>query len=310
MCERLAMNRMFASVAAQAANNHGVVSAEDLERVGLAVATRTRWLASGVLVRLGSRSFAIGGSPDTWERDLAAVVIDLACRGFIAGRTAARLHGLDGFGSSTIEVLVPSAHRHIAVGAYVASTALPLDAGATVIVDGVRCLTAERLILDAPLFRFSSAEIENAIDSAIRQRLVSEQRLRTKVIARHSRGINGGRALLEALVDTGGESRLERWMLRLIRRAGLPRPELQRTYRDGTRVIARVDLQWGDLVVEVSGHGTHSSRRQLQQDEQRRTELTRRGLRVVAFRYDDVRDRPAWVVAQLRALIRVGALVA
>ena len=29
----------------------------------------------------------------------------------------------------------------------------------------------------------------------------------------------------------------------------------------------------------------------------------RRGLRVVTFRYEDVRDRPAWVVAQLRGLI-------
>lgn len=136
---------------------------------------------------------------------------------------------------------------------------------------------------------------------------MSEARLRTKVIARHRRGINGGRALLDALVDTGGESRLERWTLRLLREAGLPRPVLQRTYRDGTRTIARVDFQIGDLVVEVAGHGTHSSRRQLQADEQRRTELMRRGLRVVCFRYEDIRDRPAWVIAQLRALIRSAA---
>ena len=35
-------------------------------------------------------------------------------------------------------------------------------------------------------------------------------------------------------------------------------------------------------------------------DEQRRTELTLRGLRVITFTYGDVRDRPDWVIARLR----------
>jgi hypothetical protein len=304
------MNRTFASIAAMAATNHGVVSAAQIAAAGLPVATRTRWLADGTLVRIGLRSFAVGGAPATWERDLAAALVDLDGRGFLAGRTAARLHGLDGFGSSAVEVLVPARHRGIHVEGRLACTAHPLDAGSAVTVRGFRCLTAERLILDAPLFAFSVAEIENAIDSAIRLRLVSEQRLRTKVVARHNRGINGGRRLLDALVDTGGESRLERWALAVVRRAGLPRPLLQCTYRDGSRVIARVDMRFGDLVVEIAGHGTHSSRRQLQSDEQRRTELTRLGLRVVTFRYEDVRDRPAWVVTQLRALVPADLLAA
>ena len=38
----------------------------------------------------------------------------------------------------------------------------------------------------------------------------------------------------------------------------------------GTRIIARVDAYFpGGLVVEVSGHGTHASRRQRQIDAQR-----------------------------------------
>ena len=168
-------------------------------------------------------------------------------------------------------------------------------------VQGFKCVTAERLIVDSPLFGFSKAETENAIDSAIRLRLVAEQRLRTRVIREHCSGTNGGRLLHDALVDAGGESRLERWFLRLVRQAGITRPTLQKVYRDGTRVVARVDAFFpGGLVVEVAGHGTHASRRQLQIDAQRRTELTLRGLRVITFTYDDVRDRPAWVISQLR----------
>src|SRR6185295_20330195 len=98
-----------------------------------------------------------------------------------------------------------------------------------------------------------------------------------------------------------GESRLDRWFLQLVREAGIERPILQKTFRDGTRTVARVDAYFpGGLVVEVSGHGTHASRRQRQVDAQRRTELTLRGLRVVTFTYEDVRDRPAWVIGQLR----------
>jgi hypothetical protein len=126
------------------------------------------------------------------------------------------------------------------------------------------------------------------------------------VIERHRRGINGGRTLLDALVDAGGESRLERWFLALVREAGLPRPVLQKAVRDGSRTVARLDAFFpDDLVVEVSGHATHSNRRHRQRDEQRRTEVVLRGLRVITFTYEDVRDRPDWVVARLRDALAV-----
>jgi hypothetical protein len=190
----------------------------------------------------------------------------------------------------------------------VALTSRALTRADIITVQGFRCLTAERLIIESPLFRFTTAEIENAIDSSIRLRLVSEQRLRTRVTRDHRSGVNGSRLLLDALVDSGGESRLERWFLGLVRQAGIARPILQKTYRVGTRTIARVDAYFpGGLVVEVAGHGTHASRRQRQVDAQRHTELTLRGLSVVTFTYEDIRDRPAWVVARLREALALAA---
>lgn len=301
------MHHALHSIAGLASANHGVVSTRDLRRVGLARTTQSAWIAAGRLIRLGTHSFTLPGTVPTWARTAAAAQVDLDGRGYLAGRTGAVLLGLDGFESGPIEALAERRHRGMRADVRLATTDRRLDRGDTVLVDGLRCLTAERLILDSPLFGFTRRETENAIDSALRLRLVHEQRLRTKVIDRHRRGINHGRTLLDALVDAGGHSRLERWTLRIIREAGLPRPLLQLTYRDGQRIVARVDFQLGDLVVEVCGHGTHSSRRQLQADEQRRTELMRRGLRVVVFRYEDVRDRPAWVAAQLRFLTTLAA---
>jgi very-short-patch-repair endonuclease len=54
-----------------------------------------------------------------------------------------------------------------------------------------------------------------------------------------------------------------------------------------------------DLVVEVEGQKTHSSRHQRQADEERRTALTLSGKHVIVFTYDDVTDRPEWVAGRI-----------
>ena len=295
------MDDRFRQIAVLAASQHSVVSTAQLKAHNVDASLRSKWEQRGLISRLGPRSFALAGSPPTFERAMASGLADLAGFGVAAGRAGARLYGLDGFPGCSTEFLVARAHRRYSTDGLVCSTRRPLTRADIVTVRGFRCLTAERLILESPQFAFTRAETENAIDSAIRLRLVAEERLRARVVRDHRTGINGGRLLLDALVDTGGESRLERWFLRLVRQAGLSRPLVQKTYRDGTRTIARVDAYFsGGLVVEVSGHGTHASRRQRQVDAQRHTELTLRGLRVLTFTYEDVRDRPAWVIGRLR----------
>lgn len=302
------MDPRFAIVSSLASQQHSVVSLTQLEWAGVRAPMRSRWVAAGLLVRLGPRSFGVAGSAPTWMRSLAAGYLDLDGRAPIAGRSAAQLQGLDGFTGDEVELLTTRLDRKRSSSGVVHSTSRPIGRGDVVRIAGLTVLRAERLILEAPLFRFSQQEIENAIDSALRLRLIGEQRLRTKVLDQHSRGLNGGRMLLDALVDTGGESRLERWFLRLVREAGIERPMLQKVFRADGRTIARVDAFFpGGLVVEVAGHGTHATRRQLQSDAQRQTELTLRGCRVVTFTYADVRDRPDWVVARLRDALRLVA---
>jgi len=302
------MDERYRGIAALAARQHSVISTEQLRANGIDTSTRSKWERRGLIARLGPRSFALAGSSATFERAISAGLADLAGFGVAAGRTGARLLGLDGFSSDAVEFLLPRAHRQYTTIGRICSTARPIDKGDVVTVRGFRCLTAERLILESPLFGFTKAETANAIDSALRLRLVAEQRLRTRVVAEHRRGVNGSRQLLDAMVDTGGESRLERWFLAIVRRAGIRRPVLQKTYRDGTRVVARVDALFDNgLVVEVSGHGTHATRRQRQIDAQRHTELTLRGLRVLTFTHEDVRDRPAWVIARLREALAMAS---
>ena len=302
------MDERFRSIAALAAANHSVVSTGDLDAAGIGPSLRYQWVKSARLVQLGVHSYALGGSAHTWHRDLAAGLADLGSHGFIAGRAGAKLQLLDGFGEDALEFIVPRHHRGRTTSGMVAATEVPIGRIDIIRIDGLAVLRAERLILDAPLFNFSRTETENAIDSAIRLRLVSEPRIRAKVIERHRSGVNHGRILFDALVDTGGESALERMFLALTRRAGLERPEPQRTYRDGGRVIARVDFRFSSgLLVEVAGFERHSSRSDSQRDAQRQTELTLRGRPFIIFTYDDVRYRPAWVAKQLRLALQVAA---
>lgn len=299
MFERLAV------VAELAAATDAVVSARQLDALGVPKSTRNRWVRSGVLVRLGPRSFVVGGAPSTWERRVRAGVIDLAPDGVAAGRTAARLHGLDGFaGAERIELLVPRSRRHLVSRHLVRSTSIGWGPGDIVHRGGIRALSPERLILDAPLFAFRRREVEGAIDSALRLQRTTESRLRGRVEQRLGMRLPGHQTLVDALIDSGGHSFLERSLLELLRAAGLPRPQLQRVFRDKGRTVARVDAYFpGGLVVEVAGHATHSTRRQRQHDEQRRTELILRGETVITFTYDDLDERLQWVATMIAAAL-------
>jgi len=127
----------------------------------------------------------------TWHQSLAAGITDSPAA-HVAGRAGAALLGLDGFVRGPVELLVPRHVRHRALPGRVASTGRLVPAGDVCRVDGLRCLRAERLILESPLFDFTRAETENAIDSAVRLRLTTQQRLIERICFERSPGVNGG----------------------------------------------------------------------------------------------------------------------
>lgn len=296
------MEHRFIALAAHAANHHGVFTAEVADQLAVSESLRHQWITSGRIERLGTHSFKFAGTPSTWKTRLMSSLGDLGSDAAAGGRSAATLSRLDGFSEGPVEIWLPRPARNRSSAAIVRTCSRPLRAGDVITIDGIRCLSPERLILDSLLFRFTANEIHNAIDSAIRMRLVSERRLRDRILDELPTNSRHRRRLVGALIDLGGESKLERRFLALLRHAGLPRPHLQRVYRAGSRTIARVDAEFqGGLVVELAGHGTHSTRAQRQRDAQRHTELTLLNKRVLTFTYDDVYGRPEWMLATLCA---------
>ena len=164
--------------------------------------------------------------------------------------------------------------------------------------------TVARTLIDiAPLV--TSAQLELALDDAEQRGLVWRPHLRWRLDCLGGRG-RSGVPQLRALLDRTegrplGDSWLEQEGIRIVTRAGLPLPRCQVNLRRPDRRIARVDLLWDvqRLVAELSGHATHATRRRRQADAERTAALTLAGWRVLDFTYEDVTERPGYVVATI-----------
>jgi hypothetical protein len=119
-------------------------------------------------------------------------------------------------------------------------------------------------------------------------------------------GIRRLERLLDGRPDGGTESVLERAFLDLCDEAGLPRPATQVVIRRPSGGVARVDFLFvpAAVVVEVSGHRTHSNRRAREADAQRQRDLRYRGLTVLEFTGDEVFGQPGRVRDELRQYVR------
>ncbi|MGE3590603.1 MAG: DUF559 domain-containing protein [Ilumatobacteraceae bacterium] len=158
--------------------------------------------------------------------------------------------------------------------------------------------------------RCSAQQIERVIDDAMQRRLTSLPTLQRRVDELCGPGVHGSSMLKALILDSGGDSYLERRFLALMRRAGLPRPLCQVVHRAGGERIARVDFQFRgtNLIVEVSGRLGHISDRDRQRDARRRNQLQETGHVVIEFTTADVLDEQAYVIDTVRSnLARAGA---
>lgn len=140
-------------------------------------------------------------------------------------------------------------------------------------------------------------EVEEAINAADKLQLTDPETLRKAV---GERGREAGTAILRELLDRRTfvltESRLERLLLPIARRAGLP-PPLTQQWINGYRG----DFYWPDLglVVEADGLRYHRTPQQQNADRRRDQAHTAAGLTALRFSHAQVRYEPGHVQAVL-----------
>jgi very-short-patch-repair endonuclease len=286
---------------AMAAEQHGVISLDQIRALGSTRAQLRTAVRHGVLIPVSRRVYVVGGAPATVEQEQMAGLLCLGAGAVLSHEAAARLHQFDRCLPDAVEFTVPR-HRSGLRTPFVVHTSKRLTALDQVSVAGWPCTSATRTIIDLARTRISTVRLEAAIDTAVRTGASAPVVIADRLAELRGPGGWGAPRLDHLLVDTGGHTLLERRFLRLMREAGLPRPTTQLVHRVGGRTVARTDFCFEDhgLVVEVSGRRGHSSPAERARDAQRRNELQDLGRQVYEFTFEQVMKDGAAVQETVR----------
>ena len=286
----------------------GLLTSHHLDALGVTRAQRRRLVGAGVLVPVHRGVYRHAAHPESADQLVLAATLSCGAGSVTSHLTAGWTWWLDGVrGRDCLEpvhVSVPDdrapaprdgvrIHRSSDLGA------VDLDRRRSIPVT-----TAARTLIDLASL-VEPARLELALDDAEQRGLVWRPHVRWRLDQLGGKGRSGVpqlRALLERTEGRPlGDSWLEQEAIRIIAGAGLPAPRCQVRLRRHDREIARVDLLWDGprLVAELAGHATHATRRRRQRDAQRGSELSLQGWRVVEFTYEDVVERPGYVVASI-----------
>jgi very-short-patch-repair endonuclease len=209
--------------------------------------------------------------------------------------------GLDRSAPGALEFTTARSSRRKPPAGCIVHTTTRIGAVDVLTVGGFRCASATRTVLDLAAAGTSPQRLAAALDSSIRLHFSAPLVLIERLGELRGPGRHGVRLLDQLLLDSGGESMLERRFLALMREAGLPRPVTQQRIGSLGRHVARVDFLYAAqaIVVEVSGRLGHSNPTDRGRDAQRRNELQDLGFVVYEYTWGDIVRRPGYVTTTL-----------
>lgn len=221
----------------------------------------------------------------------------------VSHRAAAALWCLAGFESISVELTVPRGRRRTGPGIIHHNALTPAE---ITVLDGIPVTTPTRTLLDVASVAHRD-RVEEALDDALRRRLVTLPRLRWS-LAEWERSRRAGVAVLRELVaardGTGSvpQSVFETRLLRVIERASLPAPVRQFEVWHQGRLVAVPDYAFPKalLGIEADSYRWHSGRASWEHDRARRNRLTLLGWRIIHITWTELTRRPDLVVDSIR----------
>lgn len=213
-------------------------------------------------------------------------------------RSAAALHGIEGFKLDRIELTVRRGKRPSMAGVRLHRSSLmglaePTDR------QGVPCTGRARTVVDLAAV-VTPTRLGRVIDAVLRDGLLRPSDLYAVHAAHARRGRKGCAALRAALDDRLGDdpvplSEWSRMVEDLLVGSGLPRPRLEfRVCDDAGVLLAQVDLAYPShrVAIELDSVRYHLNRESFVSDPRRRNRLTVAGWKVLSFTWDDYMNRP------------------
>ena len=262
-----------------AGSQHGVVSREQLNRLGVPHGAIDHRVRAGRLIVVHRGVYAVGHEA---IGDLGRAQAGLLAAGpaaVLSHATAAALWRLVGTMGSVIEVTVTGTARRSRPGLVIHETLRPPE---TRMLDSLPVTAPSRTLADLAATR-RRMELEPLLAEALVRGLVSERELEQA-------------GLVEPARAAPTRTELERKFLAAVRDAGLPRPRVN-------HVIPpyECDFVWPDqrVIVETDGWASHGNRFAFERDKARDADLVARGWIVLRFTWRQIVDSPLLVVARV-----------
>lgn len=277
-----------------ASAQHGVVARRQLLELGLGRRSIAHRVAVGRLHAVRRGVYSVGRPELTRSGHWMAALLSCPEGAVLSHESAAALLGIEDLERITVITLPPprrSRRRDVRIHC---RKLMPEDHGEA---DGIPVTSPARTLIDLATLA-DERRLEAAVNTADQHDLIDPESLRAVLAERQGvPGVPALRRLLDLREFRLTDSELERRLLRLLRRSGLPLPQT------GVRVGSfTIDFLWPDLglVVETDGLRYHRTPGQQTRDRRRDQALTARGLTVLRFTHAQVARRPDEVVGVLR----------
>lgn len=291
----------WATVTQLAVRQDHVLTVDQARARGVSPDQIKRMVQGGLLQRPERGILRISGAPVTWRQRARIAQLRAGDGAVLAERSAAMLHALEGIQHPGIDLLVPQGHRRRPKRAGVTQS-LDLTPAHTMLIDRLPVTTPTRTLVDLGAV-VPEAQLEVAVDDALRRQLTTEDRLWDAIAQLGRPGRSGVPQLRRLLLERGGvtgltETGFETKLLRALREVGLPRPTTQHEIRepDGTLVM-RVDAAYlpERLGIEADSKRWHATDARFEDDREKRARAAALGWTIVAVTYRQVTTRPSWV---------------
>lgn len=276
---------------------HGTATRAELLGVGLSVEqVRTR-IENGSLIPEHAGTYRIGHAAPSQEASYMAATKAGGADTFISGRPAAHALGL-------VKGKVPApevtATRQLKIKGLKSSLSATLAPEDTTRWQGIPITSPARTLVDLAAVLSAEALARACHEAGVKYGTAPRH---VEAVLKRRRNAPGA-AKLRAIIAGDQKitlSKMERLLLRRLKDEGLPLP--QTNVRAGTR---RVDCRWPEyrLTVELNSFAFHNSRKSWESDYQREREARDRGDDFRRFTWTDVFEKPAYMVRELRQLLR------
>lgn len=253
-----------------------------------------RRLEAGLWIAVHRGVYRLAGVAPSWHQRVLAACFAAGPDAVASHRSAGALWSFDGIEPGPVELTLPRTGGRTIPGTAV-HRSRSLLRGACTSVEGVPVTRAPRTLIDLAS-RLDEPALEAALDSALRQGLVSVPYMQRCLASTGSRGRGGAGGLRSLLADRAStrpaESGRELRLARLLVAVGLPQPVRQYEVSEHGRVLARFDLAYPDcrIAAEFDSYRHHFGRQAWYRDQGRNNRVAALDWLVFPMTESDLRD--------------------